>query len=591
MSNPRSEVPAAFRWRLEDIYPADEAWEQEFTLAKQGVDAFGSHAGTLGTADGLLACLKEQSRLSLLIERLYVYAHMRRDEDNGNTKYVGMTDRAAQLIVAMETAASFVTPEVLGIPSDELRAWCEREAFASFRFGLEDIDRVRAHRLNAAEERLLAMAEHPLGGAQNIFTMLNNVDLDFGTIENEKGEEVRLTHGSYGMLLESADRRVRRDAYHGMYAQFDKYKNTISTTYVTSVNADVFRARARGYAGAIEHALFENNVPVSVYEQLIEAMHESIPALTRYTELRKRMLQLDELEMYDLYTPMLAECEMPMRYDEAKALVKLSLSPLGERYGTLLDRAFSESWIDVLENDGKTSGAYSWGAYGVHPYILLNHQDNVDHAMTLAHELGHAMHTFHSDEALPYELAQYRIMVAEVASTVNEVLTTRYLIDRETDTQKKAYLLNQFLEQFRTTCFRQTMFAEFELKAHRMAEAGEALTVDSLSDLYRKLNELYYPNVHVDDNIALEWMRIPHFYRPFYVYQYATGFCAAVKLATDILEHDGRERYLAFLSSGGSDYPIRLLQRAGVDLTDKQSILSSMAVFAKCVDELTALLS
>ncbi len=591
MSNPRTETPAALRWRLEDIYPTDEAWEQDFALAKKGVDAFDAFTGTLGTADGLLACLKEKSRLELLIEKLYVYAHMRRDEDNGNTKYVGMTDRGTQLIVSLGTVGSFVTPEILTIPSETLAAWCEREDFAPYRFGLADIDRVRAHRLNAAEERLLAMAEQPLGGAQNIFTMLNNVDLDFGVVKNEKGEDVRLTHGTYGLFMESADRRVRRDAYNGLYAQFDKYKNTISTTYVTSVNGDVFRARARGYQGAIEHALFENNVPVSVYEQLIEAVHESIPALTRYTKLRQKILGIDRLEMYDLYTPMLAECEIPMTYEEAKALVKNTLAPLGERYGTLLDRAFSEGWIDVMENDGKTSGAYSWGVYGIHPYVLLNHQDNVDHALTLAHELGHAMHTFHSDEALPYELAQYKIMVAEVASTVNEVLTTRYLIDRETDKQKKAYLLNQFLEQFRTTCFRQTMFAEFELKAHRMAEAGEALTVDSLSDMYRKLYELYYPNVHVDDNIALEWMRIPHFYRPFYVYQYATGFCTAVKLATDILKHDGRQRYLTFLSSGGSDYPIRLLQNAGVDLTDKKSILSSLDVFADCVDELTALLS
>ncbi len=591
MSKPRSEIQQEWKWRLEDIYADDTAWETELVAAKAGIDAFGAFSGTLATSDGLFACLKEQSRISLLIERLYVYAHMRRDEDNGNTKYVGMTDRAMQAMVALQTVGSFVTPEILSIPSESLRAWCEEARYAPFRFGLEDIDRVRAHRLNASEEKLLAMAEQPLSGAQTAFTMLNNVDLDFGTIKDEKGEQVRLTHGSYGLFMESPDRRVRRDAYNGLYAQFGKYKNTIAATYVSSVNGDVFRARARGYAGALEHELFENNVPVSVYEQLIEAVHERIPVLTRYTELRRTMLKLDRLEMYDLYTPMLAECEMPMTYSEAQTLVKEALLPLGPRYQTLLDRAFAERWIDVYENDGKTSGAYSWGVYGTHPYMLLNHQNNVDHAFTLAHELGHSMHTFHSDESLPYELAQYKIMVAEVASTVNEVLMTRFLLAREQDPQKKAYLLNQFLEQFRTTCFRQTLFAEFEMKAHRMAEAGEALTVDSLSDLYRKLNETYYPNVHVDDNVAMEWMRIPHFYNAFYVYQYATGFCTAVKLATDILQNNGRDRYIKFLSSGGSDYPIRLLQNAGVDLTDKHSILSSLDVFTSCLDELTTLLA
>ena len=331
-------------------------------------------------------------------------------------------------------------------------------------------------------------------------------------------------------------------------------------------------------------------MPVAVYEQLIEAVHEKLPALQKYLELRKRMLGLDQLEMYDLYTPIVPDCAMPMDYEEAKTLVKTALKPLGERYGELLDEAYNNHWIDVYENAGKTSGAFSWGVYGVHPFVLLNHQDNVDHAFTLAHELGHAMHSYHSNEKQPYETADYKIMVAEVASTVNETLMMQYLLGKETDRVKRAYLLNQQLESYRTTCFRQTMFAEFELKAHRMAENGEPLTVESLNDVYRKLNELYYDGVVVDEDIASEWMRIPHFYNAFYVYQYATGICTATALARDILENNGTPRYLEFLSSGGSDYPIRLLQNAGVDLTDKNSIVSALEVFERGVDELCELL-
>ena len=420
--------------------------------------------------------------------------------------------------------------------------------------------------------------------------MLSDVDLDFGTVVDAQGQEVKLTHSTYGLLLESPDRRVRRDAFRNLYKAYRSVKNTIAATYAASVKADVFRARVRGYAGSLEAALDGNNVPVAVYEQLIEAVHEKLPALQKYLALRKRQLKLDQLEMYDLYTPIVPDCSMPMSYEEAKALVKEALKPLGERYGRLLDEAYENHWIDVYESAGKTSGAFSWGVYGVHPFVLLNHQDNVDHAFTLAHELGHAMHSYHSNEKQPYETADYRIMVAEVASTVNETLMMQYLLGRETDPIKRAYLINQQLESYRTTCFRQTMFAEFELKAHRMAENGEPLTVESLSRVYRELNELYYAGVVVDDDIASEWMRIPHFYNAFYVYQYATGICTATALARDILEHGGAPRYLDFLSSGGSDYPIRLLQNAGVDLTDKASIASALEVFEQGVDELEQLL-
>lgn len=591
MSKTRQEMDPQLQWRLTDIFESDAAWEQELLEAQRNIERIESYRGRLGeSADTLLELLKLQSDADRQLLLIYTYAHLHKDTDNGNSTYQGMTDRAMQAIIAAQAASSFVQPEILSIDPETLLGWAEEPRFQSFRFFLQDLDRQRAHTLSAAEERILAMAEDPLGGADNAFTMLSDVDLDFGTVVDENGKEIKLTHSTYGLLLESADRRVRRDAFRGLYKAYRSVRNTIAATYAASVKADVFRARARGYAGSLEAALDGNNVPVAVYEQLIEAVHEKLPALQKYLELRKRMLGLDQLEMYDLYTPIVPDCAMPMDYEEAKTLVKTALKPLGERYGELLDEAYNNHWIDVYENAGKTSGAFSWGVYGVHPFVLLNHQDNVDHAFTLAHELGHAMHSYHSNEKQPYETSDYKIMVAEVASTVNETLMMQYLLGKETDRVKRAYLLNQQLESYRTTCFRQTMFAEFELKAHRMAENGEPLTVESLNDVYRKLNELYYDGVVVDEDIASEWMRIPHFYNAFYVYQYATGICTATALARDILENNGTPRYLEFLSSGGSDYPIRLLQNAGVDLTDKNSIVSALEVFERGVDELCELL-
>ena len=591
MTNNRREQDPKFQWRLSDLYEDTGAWERALQEAQAQVAAIEAHRGRLGeSADALLAVLRSRSAAERQLVQAYTYAHLHKDTDNGNATYQGMTDRAMQAMVAAQAALSFIEPEILEIAPETLRAWAQEPRFQNFRFYLEDLDRQRAHLLSAAEERILAMAEDPLSGADNAFTMLSDVDLDFGTVVDAQGQEVKLTHSTYGLLLESPDRRVRRDAFRSLYKAYRSVKNTIAATYAASVKADVFRARVRGYAGSLEAALDGNNVPVAVYEQLIEAVHEKLPALQKYLALRKRQLGLDQLEMYDLYTPIVPECSMPMTYEEAKALVKEALKPLGEQYGRLLDEAYDNHWIDVYESAGKTSGAFSWGVYGVHPFVLLNHQDNVDHAFTLAHELGHAMHSYHSNEKQPYETADYKIMVAEVASTVNETLMMQYLLGRETDPVKRAYLINQQLESYRTTCFRQTMFAEFELKAHRMAENGEPLTVESLSQVYRELNELYYAGVVVDDDIASEWMRIPHFYNAFYVYQYATGICTATALARDILEHGGAPRYLDFLSSGGSDYPIRLLQNAGVDLTDKASIASALEVFERGVDELEQLL-
>lgn len=591
MAKTRKQIDPKFQWRLEDIYASDENWEKEFGEAEKLAGQIGSFKGTLAaSSDRLYEALSLSSKLSLLVERLYTYAHMRKDENNGNTKYQGMTDRAMQMIVAMEAESSFFEPEMISIPEETLSKWGREERFERFRTRISDLNRKRAHVLSAGEERILALAEDPLTGPDNSFTMLSDVDLKFGTVKDAQGNEVQLTHGTYGLLIRDSNREVRKDAYEKLYAAYGSVKNTIAAMYAASVKADVFRARARGYSGSLEAALFANDVPVSVYEQLIEAVHEKLPSLRKYTDIRKRCLGVDRLEMYDLYTPLIPECDMPMDFDEARDVVKKALKPLGTHYAQLLDEAFSKGWIDIYENEGKTSGAYSWGVYGVHPFVLLNHQNDFSHASTLAHELGHAMHSYHTNAAQPYETSGYAIMVAEVASTVNEMLLKRYFLAKETDPSKRAYILNEFLEDVRTTCFRQTMFAEFELKAHRMAEAGEALTVDSLSSLYRSLNELYYPDVHVDDNIAMEWMRIPHFYRAFYVYQYATGICTAIALSKAILQKEETDRYIDFLSSGASDYPVNLLKKAGVDLTKKESILAALDEFENRVDELNSLL-
>jgi len=589
--NTRDQIAETLKWKLEDIYATEELWEADFSAAQALVRDFPAHAGKLSaSADALYAALCDDSSIWQLVERVYTYAHLHKDEDNGITKYQGMTDRAMQLYVSAQAASSFLDPEILTIAEDTLLGWAAQECFARFRFRIADVDRRRAHTLSTEEERLMAMAQEPLSGADNIFTMLTDVDLDYGTVVNESGETVKLTHGSYNMFLVSPDRRVRKDAYETFYKAYRSMKNTLNATYATSVKGDVFQARAHKFEGAMEAALDSNGVPVAVYEQLIEAVHEMLPVLKKYLGIRKRVMKVDQLEMYDLYVPITSDTDDDMPYEEAKALVKEALKPLGEEYQKLLDKSYTEGWIDVYETPGKTSGAFCAETYGVHPYVLLNFQGKMDDAFTLGHELGHAMHSHYSAEAQPFETSHYRILAAEVASTVNETLMTLHLLKGETDRVKRAYYITQFLESFRTTCFRQTMFAEFEMKAHRMAESGEPLTVDSLSEMYRALNELYYDGAHVDDNIALEWMRIPHFYNAFYVYQYATGLCSAVKLADDILHANAVERYINFLKSGGSDYPIEELKAAGVDLTKKESILASLRVFAQYVDELDALM-
>jgi len=591
----RDEIEDQYKWRLEDLYEHDELWEKDYQKAKESIPYLASFQGKLGeSAQSLLEGLQALSDVSQIVEKLYVYAHMRRDEDNTRAKYQAMSDRAMSLNVEVNSATAYMTPEILNIPQDRIQDFLKQEkGLEIYRHYLDEIIRQKEHILSEREEMILAQAGDMAQAPDNIFTMLNNADLKFPVILDEEGQEVEITHGRFITLMESKDRRVRKDAFQGLYHTYGKYKNTLASILNGSVKKDIFYSRVRKYSSALEASLDQDNVPVQVYDRLIETVHQYLPALHRYVSLRKKALGLDEIHMYDLYVSMVKDYEMKVSYQEAKEMVKKGLEPLGEDYGRHLSEGLENGWVDVYENRGKTSGAYSWGAYGTHPYVLLNYQDNLDNVFTLAHEMGHALHSFYSNENQPYINAGYKILVAEVASTVNEALLMEYMLGRSQDRQERLYLLNHYLEQFRTVVYRQVMFAEFEKLIHQKVEEGEALTPELLCTMYRDLNVQYYgPDIVVDEEIAMEWARIPHFYSAFYVYKYATGFASAIALSQMILKEGQQavDRYIRFLSSGGSDYPLELLKRAGVDLTTPGPVADTLKVFEETVAQMEELL-
>ena len=587
----RKDMNPEFMWDFTHIFPTKEAWEAAYKEAEAMTAGLAAYEGTLGeSAAALQKALDAVNAAGEKLERVYLYAMLHKSGDNGDPEYQAMEARCVTLLVSYQMTTAFLTPEILSIPEDTLAAYMKEEGLATYRHMIEDMCRARAHTLDAARERMLAQLSDVAQTPDNSFTMLESVDMTFPTITDEEGREVTLTHGNFGVYRESSDQRVRRESFEKYFGEFKRYINTFAAMYAGSVKFDTFFASVRGHKSACEAALFSNNVPVSVYDSLVEAIHSRLGTMRQYLALRKRVLGLEELNMYDLYNPMLDSVEFKVTYEESKALVKEALKPLGEEYGKLLDKAYAEHWMDVYENKGKTTGAFSCGVHGVHPYVLLNFTDTLDDAFTMAHELGHAMHSYKSSEAQDYANHDYRILVAEVASTVNEVLLTKYLLKTETDKKRRAYILNHFLEGFRTTVFRQTLFAEFERKAHEMEQAGEPLTAQSLNKVYRELNELYYEGAVVNDLMEIEWARIPHFYNAFYVYQYATGFSSAVAIANRILETGDASDYLRFLSLGGSDYPLEELKVAGVDLTKPEAVLSALDVFQSSLDELEALL-
>ncbi|NLG83035.1 MAG: oligoendopeptidase F [Firmicutes bacterium] len=587
----RSEIPPADRWRLEDIFPDDKAWEEAFARAKTMIPQVVAYRGTLGhSPKQLLGCLKTRDALGELFERVYVYARMRRDEDNANPFYQSLHDRAEGLGVEIGAALAYIVPEILALPPETIAAYLKEEpGLTLYRHHLEEILRRRPHTLSAAEEELLARTGEILQAPENIFTMLDTADLKFPTIRDEEGRPVELTKGRYITFLESPVRRVRQEAFQTLYATYGQRRHTLAATLAASVKVNVFVARVRRHPSALAAALFEDNIPPVVYDNLIATVREGLPLLHRYLALKKELMGLDELHLYDVYAPPVPDPGVRFSLEEAKEIVTRSLAPLGPEYLEVLRAGFADRWIDPFENEGKTGGAYSWGPYGVHPYVLLNYQGRLKDLFTLAHEMGHAMHSYYSYRNQPFVYAHYSIFVAEVASILNETFLFNHLLSTNSERAMRLHLLHHYLEEFRATVFRQTMFAEFEKEIHARVEAGEALTAQELCRIYLGLNRDYFgPGVAIDPEIELEWARIPHFYNAFYVYKYATGFAAATALADRIL-HEGEpalRRYLEFLKSGAADYPNELLKRAGVDLTSPEPIVRALKVFAANLDRL-----
>jgi oligoendopeptidase F len=591
----RPEISEEYKWRLEDIFATDELWEQQFNQVKERLGELDKFTDKLqSSGNTLLECLKFRDEISLLTEQLFVYAKMRKDEDNTNTRYQALNDRITSLSIGVDSGMAYILPEILAIPEDTLNNFRKTEAgLAEFQHYLNELTRQKEHILTTKEEQLLAQTGELAHAPQSIFGMLNNADIKFPSIKAEQGEVIEVTKGRYIQFMESSDRRVRQEAFTALYSTYQALKNTISTTLNASVKKDVFYSRVRKYNSALAAALDDDNMPISVYENLIKAVRDNLEPMYRYVQLRKRVLGLDELHMYDLYTPIVKDAKMNIPYQEAVNTVVKALEPLGSEYLNKLIEGFRAHWVDVYENEGKTGGAYSWGSYGTHPYVLLNYQDTLNDMFTIAHEMGHALHTFYSNQEQPYINAHYKIFLAEVASTLNEALLMKYLLKTTTAKKEKLYLLNHYLEQFRGTVYRQTMFAEFEKLIHEHVEAGEALTAEQLNSLYHQLNVDYYgPDMVVNQEIDVEWSRIPHFYNAFYVYKYATGFSAATALAQQIL-NEGQpavDRYLEFLKGGNSNYPLNLLQKAGVDMTSPQPVATALAVFKDLVQQMEELL-
>ncbi len=585
----RSEVLPENSWQLEDLFSSQKDWDNTYEELKKLKNKAADYEGKLNTPDHIKAVFALEDDLSLQIERLYVYAHLNHDQDTTNPTYQALVQKAKKLSVEVSEALSFITPEILSLPEEELDSYINDPKLADYKFTLQEIKREKAHVLSKTEEALLAQVGNLSQAPQQIFGMINNADMKFPKIKDEHGKEVELTHGSYIQFLENPNREVRERAFKAIYETYGKQKNTIAATLSANINKNMFYSRVRKYPSVLEMSLYGDNIPKEVYTNLIDTIHESLPLLQRYLKLRKKLLGVDELHMYDLFAPLVEEYKWDISYDEAKAMLMEGLQPLGQNYLNMLREGLNNRWIDVYENEGKRTGAYSWGAYGTHPYVLLNHKNNLNSMFTLAHEMGHALHSYFSDENLKYRDAQYTIFLAEVASTTNEALLMDYLLKKSTDPKQKLYLLTYYADQFRTTVFRQTMFAEFEKLIHERAEAGESLTPQELSKIYYDLNVKYHgKEMTVDQDIEMEWARIPHFYTSFYVYKYATGFSAATSFSKQILE-EGQpavDRYLGFLKSGGSDYSINILKKAGVDMSSPEPIREAMSVFEQLVEQM-----
>lgn len=590
----RSEIPAEQTWDLTPIFTSDDEFEKALASVKKKAGTGPDYQGTLKNgAEALLRALEEMLEIFREAEKIYVYSHLKNDQDTANPKYQAYHSQASALLDLVSARFSWFEPELLSLSDEEIeKDFAENKKLAGYRHYLDSIRAKKAHILPAAQEELLAGAGEIFSASSKTFSVLNNADLKFPVVENEKGQKVQLSHGLYGQLLESSDREVRRQAFQGLYSVYDQFQNTFATTLVSHTKMHNYLAKVRHYASAREMSLAANQIPEAVYDMLVGQVNDHLALLHRYVALRKTLLGVDELHMYDMYTPLLGEAPIKFSFEEAKATALKALAPLGEDYLQHVEEAFESRWIDVVENQGKRSGAYSSGMYDTNPYILLNWHDSLDQLYTLVHEMGHSMHSWYTRHNQPYVYGDYSIFLAEIASTTNENLLTEYLLATEKDPKVQAYVLNHYLDGFKGTIFRQTQFAEFELHIHQEDQAGTALTAEALNQYYGELNARYYgKDATRDPEIALEWSRIPHFYYNFYVYQYATGFAAASALAKRIHTKTPQalEQYLTYLRAGNSQYPIQVMQKAGVDMTQPEYLTDAFKQFEKRLEMLEKL--
>ncbi len=591
----RSEVEKQFTWATEDLFASDELWNESLEAAKDIPASIQKFCGHLGeSAETLFNYLKLGDDVTIKIERLGNYAMRKSDEDTGNSFYNAMKGRLMSLYVKIASADAFSTPEIISIEDEKLASFMsEKPELAVYSRKLEKIRRRKAHTLSDAEERILALSGQVTAAPGEIGSAFRNADIRFPDITDADGNVLKVTQGSFVPLLENSDVNVRKAAFESLYHTFEGYKNTTAAFLDAQVKGLIFNAQARKYESTLHAALDETEVPVSVYNNLIEAVHSNLHYLHKYVELRKKLMGVDELHMYDLYTPIVGDADKEIPYEEAKQIIIKALAPLGDEYIDILKEGFNNRWIDVYENEGKRGGAYS-SCGDPHPYVLLNQKDTLDSMFTIAHEMGHSLHTYYSIKNQPVCNSGYVIFVAEVASTCNEVLLVKYLLNNTSDKRERAYLINHFLESFRGTLYRQTMFAEFELYMNQLAETGASLTADALCDKYYEMNKQYFGDaIVVDKEIAQEWARIPHFFYNFYVFQYATGFSAACAIANRILEEGAPAvaDYKKFLSAGGSTDPISILKMAGVDMTTAAPVNEALKLFGELLDEMEELMN
>lgn len=590
----RDEIDDRYKWNIAAMYADEDEWEKDFKEAGEMAEAFAEYSGRLGEgAEVLLSALQDRDALWMKAEKVYVYSQMKKDEDNRSSRYQELNQRAQSLLAEISARTSFFTPQLTELPEGTIEKYmAENSGLEMYSYMLLDLIRRKQHILSGESEELLAQMSEIAGAPKQIFAMINNADIKFGKIRDEEGDEIEVTHGNYISLMESSDRAVRKAAYENLYAAYSAQKNTLAATYNYNVKKNCIISKIRKYPSALAAELDGDRIPEDVYLNLVKSVNDNLDILHRYVSLRKKILGVEEIHMYDMYAPLVDMPKRDVPYEEALDVVRKGLRPMGEDYLKVLNDGIEAGWIDVYENEGKTSGAYSFGSYDSMPYVLLNYNNKFKDAFTIVHELGHSMNSCYTRQKQPYIYGGHSIFTAEVASTVNECLLMHDLLKDCSDRQEKLYLLTIYIEEFRATVFRQTMFAEFELAVHEAVGNGEVMTAERLCDIYGELNRKYFgPEVVYDDRIAMEWARIPHFYNAFYVYKYATGYSAAVALSDKIIREGGaaRDAYMEFLAAGDSDYPIELLKRAGVDMSTPDVVDSAMKTFRELIGQLEEL--